>query len=53
MVTGALNHQEIKHNPERNSTIEQFLNKSNCKGIIYSIKLNHWKRFEKKINNQF
>ena len=48
-ATVALNHEEIKCNPERVSNIKPFLNKYNWKGINYPSKIDDWKKFE--INN--
>ena len=47
MVIVALNHKEIKWNPERVSNIKPFINKYNWKGINYSSKIDDWKMFEK------
>ena len=43
----ALNHEEIKWNPERVSNIKPFMNKYNWKGINYPQKIDDWKTFEK------
>ena len=40
-------YEEIKQNPERISSIKQFVNKYNEKGINYPSKIDDWKRFEK------
>ena len=42
-VTVALNYEEIKRNPERVSSIKQFINKYNWKGINYPSKIDDWK----------
>ena len=46
-VTVALNHEEIKWNPERVSNIKPFINKYKWKGINYLSKLDDWKTFQK------
>ena len=43
----ALNYEEIKCNPERDSNIKPFINKYNWKGINYPSKIDYWKTFEK------
>ena len=40
-------YEEIKQNPERISSIKQFVNKYNEKRINYPSKIDDWKRFEK------
>ena len=46
-VTAALNYEDIKWNPERDSNIKPFINKYNLKGINYPSKIDHWKTSEK------
>ena len=43
----ALNHEEIKRDPQRISKIKPFINKYNWKGTNYSSKIDDWKTFEK------
>ena len=38
LSTVALNYEEIKYRPERNSHIKPFINKYNWEGIIYPSK---------------
>ena len=45
--TVALNHEEIKINPQRISKIKPFINKYNWNGIKYPPKIDHRKTFEK------
>ena len=46
--TVALNHEEIKWNPERVSNIKPFINKYNFNGKNYPSKIENWKGFLKK-----
>ena len=41
----ALNHEEIKWNPERVSNNKPFINKYNCNEKNYPSKIENWKRF--------
>ena len=46
-ATIALNYRGIKSHPEWASNIMPFINKHNCDGIKYPLKINDWKTFEK------
>ena len=45
--TVALNHEEIKRDPQRIKKIKPFINKYNCKEINFSSEKNDWKKLEK------
>ena len=45
--TVALNHEEIKRDPQRISKFKPFINKCNWTGIKYPSKINDWKTFDK------
>ena len=46
-VTVALNHQEIKTDPQKIIKIKPFINKCNWKGINFPSEKDDWKKFEK------
>ena len=46
-VTVALNHEEIKKDPQRITKIKPFINKCNWKRIGFQLEKNNWKKFEK------
>ena len=46
-VTIALNHKEIKKDPERITKIKPFINKYNWEGINFPSEEDGWKEFEK------
>ena len=45
-ATVAVNHEEIKRDPQRISKIKSFTNKYNWNGIEYPSKIDDWKTFE-------
>ena len=47
VVTVALNHQEIKTDPQKIIKIKPFINKCNWKGINFPSEKDKWKKFEK------
>ena len=50
-ITIALNHQEIRHHPERISNLIPFISKYNCDGIDFPAAEKEWKTFERKNHN--
>ena len=47
-VTAALNHEEIKKDPQRITKIKPFINKYNWEGINFPSVKDDWKKFDKK-----
>ena len=45
-VTVALNHDEIKKDPQRITKIKPFMNKYNWEGINFASEKDDWKKFE-------
>ena len=45
-LTVALNHEEIKNNPERISKIKPFIYQYDCKEIDFPSTAKDWKKFE-------
>ena len=45
-LTGALNHEQIKNNPERISKIKPFIDQYNWKEIDFPSHREDWKKFE-------
>ena len=50
-ITIALNHQEIRHHPERISNLIPFISKYNWDGIDFPAAEKEWKTFERKNHN--
>ena len=48
-VTVALNHEEIKTDPQIITKTKTFINKYNCEGINFQSGKDDWKKSEKKI----
>ena len=46
-VTVALNHEEIKRDPQRITKIKPFINKDNWEGINFPLEKDDWKKIEK------
>ena len=46
VITAALNHQNINHNPERISKLKPFINNYNCKDIGFPSHSKDWRKFE-------
>ena len=46
-ITAALNHEEMKKDPQRITKIKPFINKHNWVGISLPSEKNDWKKFEK------
>ena len=48
-VAVALNHEEIKQDPQRITTIKSFVNKYHWEGITFPFEKDYWKYFEKNL----